>query len=386
MREKREERVKELGRDQCFQISSPFNSFPFPFLFQAKTKLCERFIQYGDCPFGPNCSYAHGVKELQKTIMAEEKAAMYQRGEKNNPSYKTALCEAYMKGHYCQFADRCQYAHGKHELREKPKTKPEDLTEEAKQKLLKKNQQRPDYKTKMCVNIQKEGRCEFGDICNFAHSAEELRASKSGASSSYGGGGNYDDDDDESAGGSGDLAKNRHFKTVMCRNMGNCTFGDKCKFAHSIAELRNKEGGGSSANDSFQGYGGKNVMCAKMLLDGNCTKGPLCPYAHSPMELGRGSGGGGDVNPSHKKYKTTLCENWKNFGICDKGPSCAFAHGMSELRGPGPKGPMGGPPGPYGPRGPMPHPPYPPYQYPHGYGQRGGGGPQNQHNNPRYGL
>ena len=36
---------------------------------------------------------------------------------KQNPLYKTSLCKNYMMGMYCQFAGKCRYAHGQHELR-----------------------------------------------------------------------------------------------------------------------------------------------------------------------------------------------------------------------------------------------------------------------------
>lgn len=45
-------------------------------------------------------------------------------GQSKNPNYKTALCQNYMSGLYCSFADKCVYAHGKHELREKPASVP----------------------------------------------------------------------------------------------------------------------------------------------------------------------------------------------------------------------------------------------------------------------
>ena len=34
-----------------------------------------------------------------------------------NNRYKTKLCENYKKGGYCQFGNKCSYAHGKHDLR-----------------------------------------------------------------------------------------------------------------------------------------------------------------------------------------------------------------------------------------------------------------------------
>ena len=48
-------------------------------------------------------------------------------GHSKNPNYKTALCQNYMSGLYCSFADKCGYAHGKHELREKPASLPPGL-------------------------------------------------------------------------------------------------------------------------------------------------------------------------------------------------------------------------------------------------------------------
>ena len=80
-----------------------------------KTTLCAKFVTFGECPFGLQCNFAHGVKELQQALDAS--TAMQKDEEdkvKSNPSYKTTLCKNYMSGHYCQFAERCQYAHGKH--------------------------------------------------------------------------------------------------------------------------------------------------------------------------------------------------------------------------------------------------------------------------------
>ena len=79
-----------------------------------KTTLCAKFVTFGECPFGLGCNFAHGVKELQMSLNAstvmqkeeEEKA-------KSNPSYKTTLCKNYIAGLFCQFAEKCQYAHGK---------------------------------------------------------------------------------------------------------------------------------------------------------------------------------------------------------------------------------------------------------------------------------
>ena len=51
-----------------------------------KTKLCEKFLQFGMCAFGDHCTYAHGVRELQKAV------STLGSPESSNPSFKTSLC------------------------------------------------------------------------------------------------------------------------------------------------------------------------------------------------------------------------------------------------------------------------------------------------------
>lgn len=57
------------------------------------------------------------------------------------------------------------------------------------------------------------------------------------------------------------ITRNNNFKTSMCKNLLNCAFGDKCRFAHSKEELRK----------------------ARCMYGVNC-KNPYCNYEHSSDE------------------------------------------------------------------------------------------------------
>lgn len=57
------------------------------------------------------------------------------------------------------------------------------------------------------------------------------------------------------------VTRNNNFKTSMCKNLLNCAFGDKCRFAHSKEELRK----------------------ARCMYGVNC-KNPYCTYEHSADE------------------------------------------------------------------------------------------------------
>jgi len=69
---------------------------------------------------------------------------------------KTSLCQYWLKN-CCARGDKCTFAHGEHELKNKP-----DLS-----------------KTSWCKTFLKKGSCPAGQKCNFAHSADELRQTTS---------------------------------------------------------------------------------------------------------------------------------------------------------------------------------------------------------------
>nr|CAG8581482.1 1680_t:CDS:2 [Entrophospora candida] len=96
-----------------------------------KTRLCERFETEKFCPYGPKCTFAHGAGELRERLVVpvEEKSSLPTvKDGPENPLYKTRLCERFMKENFCQYGPKCNFAHGEHELKEKPNTTTNNTT------------------------------------------------------------------------------------------------------------------------------------------------------------------------------------------------------------------------------------------------------------------
>ncbi|KAF9203026.1 hypothetical protein BGZ49_006878 [Haplosporangium sp. Z 27] len=96
-----------------------------------KTRLCERFEAEQFCPYYGKCTFAHGLTELRQRPATTDQQenpqsavqASYQNRAKRevteNEFHKTRLCERYMSDGECPFGNRCTYAHGREELRQR---------------------------------------------------------------------------------------------------------------------------------------------------------------------------------------------------------------------------------------------------------------------------
>jgi hypothetical protein len=71
--------------------------------------------------------------------------------------YKTELCRPFEENGMCKYGDKCQFAHGEHELRG----------------LVR----HPKYKTELCRTFHTVGFCPYGPRCHFIHNADEARGS-----------------------------------------------------------------------------------------------------------------------------------------------------------------------------------------------------------------
>lgn len=78
------------------------------------------------------------------------------RNAANSSRYKTELCRPFEENGMCKYGDKCQFAHGYHELRQLSR--------------------HPKYKTELCRTFHTIGFCPYGPRCHFIHNAEEKRS------------------------------------------------------------------------------------------------------------------------------------------------------------------------------------------------------------------
>ena len=79
----------------------------------------------------------------------------------NNQLYKTEICRQWEEKGTCRYGNKCQFAHGEHELRESYK--------------------HPKYRTTECRSFHSTGSCPYGKRCRFLH----IRAEDSGSRKAF---------------------------------------------------------------------------------------------------------------------------------------------------------------------------------------------------------
>ena len=76
-------------------------------------------------------------------------------GSSKGDRYKTELCRPYEENGECRYGEKCQFAHGLHELRNVSR--------------------HPKYKTDFCRTFHTTGYCPYGARCHFIHSEADNR-------------------------------------------------------------------------------------------------------------------------------------------------------------------------------------------------------------------
>mmetsp|Transcript_64879 Transcript_64879/g.105053 ORF Transcript_64879/g.105053 Transcript_64879/m.105053 type:complete len:488 (-) Transcript_64879:436-1899(-) len=220
-----------------------------------KTRMCMKWQQHSECSFGNKCNFAHGNDELrnggatpsassggmvshanpdgkehhhhhqqmmmqqalhQQQMQNEQHQHQHQihqqhrgRGPSENRmqgspwNRKTRLCTKWCNTGVCPYGDRCNFAHGHHELKAQHLGGNNNRWEEeviVQQQTMagmngmlamgtmmpamhampmmagaQGNPKNGNYKTRICLNWHKTGGCQYAARCNFAHGQQELR-------------------------------------------------------------------------------------------------------------------------------------------------------------------------------------------------------------------
>eukprot|EP00252_Welwitschia_mirabilis_P020720 TRINITY_DN5130_c0_g1_i1.p1 TRINITY_DN5130_c0_g1~~TRINITY_DN5130_c0_g1_i1.p1 ORF type:complete len:367 (-),score=52.79 TRINITY_DN5130_c0_g1_i1:460-1560(-) len=170
-----------------------------------KTKLCCKFRQ-GICPYTHNCNFAHGMEELRKPppnwqeIVAQQEGDRVQRDRRTeNPIpclsssggggdtqryHKARLCKRFYTDEGCPYGDRCNFVHDDQSRSRESVTislGPSPIAGNGNASVNGNNggngsSQRPsNWKTRICNKWETTGHCPFGEKCHFAHGLAELQ-------------------------------------------------------------------------------------------------------------------------------------------------------------------------------------------------------------------
>lgn len=97
--------------------------------------------------------------------------ADYRLKKVSSGRYKTELCRPFDETGECKYGEKCQFAHGAHELRQLPR--------------------HPKYKTELCRTFHTTGFCPYGPRCHFIHKEEQSGSRVAVAATGTDTGGNH---------------------------------------------------------------------------------------------------------------------------------------------------------------------------------------------------
>lgn len=109
------------------------------------------------CTLGVNGAVLHRRLDRSHSEPVTERRMSPQQPQTqpNSSRYKTELCRPFEESGQCKYGDKCQFAHGAHELRNMSR--------------------HPKYKTDLCRTFHTTGYCPYGARCHFVHNTEEQR-------------------------------------------------------------------------------------------------------------------------------------------------------------------------------------------------------------------
>lgn len=97
----------------------------------------------------------NGNGEPRKLDRALSEPADRRAAQSNSSRYKTELCRPFEENGICKYGEKCQFAHGAQDLRT----------------LVR----HPKYKTELCRTFHSSGFCPYGPRCHFIHNSEQSK-------------------------------------------------------------------------------------------------------------------------------------------------------------------------------------------------------------------
>lgn len=235
------------------------------------------------------------------------------------------------------------------------------------------------FKTTICRHWERQGHCDHGAQCRYAHGMRELRTKEMNTQDFKrdGGGGDRLPPPRQEPPQPEEPSPADDGKPELCRDFvrtGRCKWGQDCRFSHDVDnEDAEEEMRSASAPALPEHSGPRTSEICRDFERGICNFGSACRFSHDvdgkpplvaasprvsstpPRVSSSGPPESRDIGRPEpvvpSKYKTMLCRHYER-GACQMGVDCQFAHGPHELRRPGMEPP---PP----PRGTAPAPPPP---------------------------
>ncbi|XP_075896637.1 cysteine three histidine 1 [Nelusetta ayraudi] len=178
-------------------VDSSTPSMPWVCSTRYKTQLCTSYSASGLCKYAERCQFAHGLHELHVPF--------------HHPKYKTELCRSYHASGHCYYGSRCLFVHNPTEQR------PAQHQHQRRRNIP-------------CRTFQSMGVCPFGTRCNFLHveGGEDLQVSKC-----------VDSGDGKEKGVAISRPKPKVWtpRGALCRTFsafGFCIYGTRCRFQHGL--------------------------------------------------------------------------------------------------------------------------------------------------------
>lgn len=177
-----------------------------------KTRMCAKF-KMGLCRNGENCNFAHGVEDMRQPPPNWQELVGLREEEQRPPGswdddqkiiHKMKLCKKYYNGEQCPYGERCNFLHEdpskfrddagrcressaislvangspkSHQLNYSNNNNSDSQNNNNNIKVLNNTGsdalrsivKAPFFKTKLCTKWEMTGHCPFADKCHFAH-------------------------------------------------------------------------------------------------------------------------------------------------------------------------------------------------------------------------